>query len=68
MRDEEDKRRESWEEYFVQKHLSVKVFQHVWSQLGIFSRQRLLKEHPVNVGEACFSYQKTGAEAATATL
>ena len=53
-----------WDEYFVPKeHLSVKVSQHVWSQLGIFSRQRLLKEHPTNVGEACFSCQKEQAVA-----
>ena len=50
-----------WEEYFVPKeHLSVKVSQHVWSQLGIFSRQRLLKEHQTNAGEACFACQKEG--------
>ena len=50
-----------WDEYFAPKeHLSVKVSQHVWSQLGIFSRQRLLKEHPTNVGEACFSCQREG--------
>ena len=49
------------EEYFVPKeHLSVKVSQHVWSQLGIFSRQRLLKEHQTNAGEACFACQKEG--------
>ena len=50
-----------WEEYYVPKeHLSVKVSKHVWSQLGIFSRQRLLKEHQTNVGEACFACQKEG--------
>ena len=50
-----------WDEYFVPKeHLSVKVSQHVWGQLGIFSRQRLLKEHPTNVGEACFACQREG--------
>ena len=50
-----------WEEYYVPKeHLSVKVSQHVWSQLGTFSRQGLLKEHPTNVGEACFACQKEG--------
>ena len=50
-----------WEEYYVPKeHLSVKVSQHVWSQLGIFSRQRLLKEHQTNAGEACFACQKEG--------
>ena len=50
-----------WDEYLVPKEqLSVKVSQHVWSQLGIFSRQRLLKEHPTNVGEACFACQREG--------
>ena len=50
-----------WDEYFVPKEqLSVKVSQHVWSQLGIFSRQRLLKEHPTNVGEKCFACQREG--------
>ena len=50
-----------WDEYFVPKEqLSVKVSQHVWSQLGIFSRQRLLKEHPTDVGEKCFACQKEG--------
>ena len=50
-----------WDAYFVPKEqLSVKVSQHVWSQLGIFSRQRLLKEHPTNVGEKCFACQREG--------
>ena len=50
-----------WDEYFLPKeHLSVKVSQHVWGQLGIFSRRRLLKEHPTNVGEACFACQREG--------
>ena len=53
-----------WDEYFVPKeHLSVKVSQHVWGQLGIFSRQRLLKEHPTNVEKRVLRATEKGTEA-----